>query len=41
VQLKCDRPDNRATPSGRGSNQERISTKFWKADRTIVRPDAL
>jgi len=28
-------------PSGRGSNQERISAKFWKADRTVVHPDAL
>jgi len=28
-------------PSGHGSNQERISVKFWKADRTVVRPDAL
>jgi hypothetical protein len=41
VQLKCDRPDDKATPSGHGSNQERISVKFWKADRTVVRPDAL
>jgi hypothetical protein len=30
VQLKCDRPDARATPSGRGSIQERISVKFGK-----------
>jgi hypothetical protein len=41
VQLKCDCPDDRATPSRCGSNQERISAKFWKADRTVVRPDAL
>jgi len=27
---KCDRPDDRATPSGRGSIQERISAKFGK-----------
>jgi hypothetical protein len=38
---KCDRPDDRATPSRRGSNQERISTKFWKADCIVVRSDAL
>jgi hypothetical protein len=28
-------------PFGLDSNQERISMKFWKADRTIVYPDAL
>jgi hypothetical protein len=28
-------------PSGRGTNQERISVKFWKADRTVVRSDTL
>jgi hypothetical protein len=32
------RQDNRATPSGRGSKQERISAKFWEADRIVVRP---
>jgi len=41
VQLKCDRSDDRAPPSGRGSNKERILTKFWKADRIVVSPDAL
>jgi hypothetical protein len=41
VQLKCDCPDGRAPPSGRGSNQERILAKFWKADRTVVHSDAL
>jgi hypothetical protein len=41
VQWKCDCPDDRAPPSRRGSNQERISAKFWKADRTVVRLDAL
>jgi len=41
VQLRCDRPDYRATLSGRGSNWERISAKFWKADLIFVRPDAL
>jgi hypothetical protein len=41
VQLKYDHPDDRATLSGRGSNQERISAKFWKADCTVVHPDAL
>jgi hypothetical protein len=39
VQRKCDRPDDRAPPSGRSSNHERISTKFWKADRTVFRPN--
>jgi hypothetical protein len=28
VQLKCNRPDSRATPSGRGSIQERISANL-------------
>jgi len=28
-------------PSWRGSNQERISAKFWKVDHTVVRLDAL
>jgi len=28
-------------PSGRGSNQERISAKFWKVYRIVVRPDAI
>jgi hypothetical protein len=28
-------------PSRRGSKQEKISNKFWKVDRTVVRPDAL
>jgi hypothetical protein len=41
VQLRCDRPDYRATLSERGSNWERISAKFWKADLIFVRPDAL
>jgi hypothetical protein len=27
-------------PSEHGSNQERISVKFWKADRTVVRSDS-
>jgi hypothetical protein len=27
-------------PSGRGPFQEKISTLFWKADCTVVRPDA-
>jgi hypothetical protein len=39
--VKVRPSDNRATASGHGSNQERISAKFWKADRTIVRLDAL
>jgi len=41
LQLKCDHPDDRATPSGHGLKQERISTKFWKVDCTVVHPDAL
>jgi len=40
VQLKCDHSDDRATPSGRGSKQERISAKFWETDRTVVLPDS-
>jgi hypothetical protein len=28
LQRKCDRSDDRAPPSGRGTNQERISAKF-------------
>jgi hypothetical protein len=39
--LISDRLDDRATPSGRSSNQERISAKFWKADGTVVRPNVL
>jgi hypothetical protein len=31
--------DDIATSSRRSSNQERISAKFWKVDRTVVRPD--
>jgi len=31
LQRKCDHPDNRAPPSGRGSNQERISVKFLES----------
>jgi hypothetical protein len=41
MQLNCDRSDNNATPFERGSIQERIFSKFWKADRIVVRPDAL
>jgi hypothetical protein len=41
VQLKCDRPNNRATPFGHGSKQERISGKFWEADCIVVLPDVL
>jgi hypothetical protein len=41
MQMMCDRSDDRATLSGYGSNQERISAKFWKVDPTVVRPDAL
>jgi hypothetical protein len=41
VQLKCDHPNDRATLSERGSNQERISANFWKANGIVVRPDAL
>jgi hypothetical protein len=38
---KCDRPDGRAPPFGRGSKQEIISAKFWEADRTVVCSDIL
>jgi len=33
--------DTRATPSGCGLIQERISSLFWKAGCTIVRRNAL
>jgi hypothetical protein len=36
------RPSGRqGKPFGCGSNQERISVKFWKANRTVVGLDAL
>lgn len=41
LQWKCNRSDDRAPPSGRGSKQERILAKFWKVDHTVVRSCAL
>jgi hypothetical protein len=42
VQLKCDGPDARTTPSGRGSIEERISSEFGKpiAQLSIQTPSA-
>jgi hypothetical protein len=39
VQRKCDCPDDRASHSECGSNRDKISATFWKAGRTVVRPD--
>jgi hypothetical protein len=41
LQQKCDRSNDRAAPCERSSNQERISAKFWKANRTVVCLDVL
>jgi len=42
VQLKCNRPNARATPFGRGSIQERISNEFGKqiAQLSVQMPSA-